>query len=541
MFVRSSLCLALATSIASAADPWEDMNTVTLCHPHGALATQALERAARDFERLHNGRKRAVIIPCTWGMLPELLENTTGADIVTVGSTWASELYDKGKLTSISDLMVGWRSRRGRKGDVTRDFVRYLDYTYQFPGDKKKLGSLPEWHVLPLDVGTRVLFYRKDKFKEHANLNRGPITIEEATQIGEQIRAKEAAAGHQMSGLVVPYGGGTSDVMMVMTTYVMGNGSSFIGPGEKCTFESNEFRGAVSGYTSHNALNGGALPGNGSYTIAEQFAQGKVAMFAGAAWLTCCLTADWMGSVLNDSQIGYAPLPSGPTGPFTFQGGSGWALPHWVPAEKRELVWEFIEFFMEPTGEYMKELTFGSGLIPAYESVLRVEKLLSADAIELDAVTLGSADMSTCLFSNPGGVGGDTSHLMRGDGQVWADAAQTPLIEMRFAAPITFDTYYFKASPQHYERDPAVWTLEVQNDATDLWELVHQQADPKLFPLGRGSTWAGVLGKNVTGMHTVVVSRITTLPQHLCDRQGFQGESAVGPRVSVRRSLSADC
>ena len=493
----SPACCVFASLLTFASAGDFDKDTVYLSHPHSGLANAALTRAAVDYHAA-TGQK-VVILEEGWGPLPaSLLNNETGADIVTVGSTWASDLYDKGRLTSLADRMVGWRKRRGRKGDVTRDFVRYIDYTYMFPGDRKKTGSLPEWHVLPLDVGTRVLYYRADLFREHLNLNRGPITLEEAQSFGVTIAKAERAKGKRMEGLVVPAGGGGSDVMQVMTTYAMGNGSAFVGPGETCTFESEGFLGALRTYAQEAQLDGAAA--GGTMAIVGEFAAGRVAMFAGAAWIRALLDASSV-EALSAGSVGYTPLPSGPTGPYVFQGGSGWAIPSWVPEAKRDAAWGFVEFFMEPSRPYLKELTFGSGLIPAYETLLRVEKLLSADLTQVNSVSFAGPglDMSAAVFSNPDGIhseaGFGVANLATHSaaGGTWRDAAVRPVVDVTFPAPVAVDTYRLSSSaePTGQERDPVRWVLSAQL-ANGSFEVVHAQASTVAFPLARGAFTAAL-------------------------------------------------
>ena len=491
---------------------------ILLSHPHGYHSTDMLKEAARDFEAANPGLEVHIEgYDGEWGdYYTGLLENVTrgeGADIVTVGSTWASDFYDKGILTSLTDHMEEWRVDRARRGDIQRDFVRFLDFTYMFPGDK----GMPEWHVIPMDVSTRVFFYRKDLFKKYLKRDRGPLTLKEAIEDGYYIMMKERERGNvNMSGFGVPAGGGVSGVMQVLQSFVLGNGSSFIGSGEKCTFETDDFRASLWAYTHlYEGIQSGfpgqhTFPSGSSEDLAKAFSRGELAMFAGASWLEGSIRAS-----LEDSQLGVSLIPAGPIAPFTFQGGSGWAIPSYVPKKKRDTVWRFMQFFMEPSRGYLKLLAFGSGLVPAYESVLRSARQITGDSFGLGRIQFGLdgvvQDMSdvTVVLNDSMAVGHSLADSLMKSGADWRQVftGEQVVVDLNLPQDVTITEYtltttakadYLPPTPEH---DPVEWTLYVDTDAG--YQEVHTVFDatythPKI-PLLRGADVRYSIGAPVVG------------------------------------------
>ena len=506
LFFTGLLCgLAMAMS--------RDPNVISLVHPHGGEAHATLEDAAGMFMSINPG-VTVDIIQGGWGNLMDtILANHSkgeGADIVTVGSTWASDFYDKGILTSITDYMDQWRSRRQRRGDIRRDFVRFLDFTYMFPGDKGSGSSVPVWYVLPLDVGTRVFFYRKDLFKKYLKRDRGPLTLKEAIEDGYYIMMKERERGNvNMSGFGVPAGGGASGVMQVLQSFVLGNGSSFIGSGEKCTFETDDFRASLWAYTHlYEGIQSGfpgqhTFPSGSSGDLARAFSRGELAMFAGAGWLEGGLYREG----LTQEQLGVSLIPAGPIAPFTFQGGSGWAIPSYVPQAKRDLVWSFIEFMMEPSRGYLKYMTFGAGLLPAYESVTRFARSTHGDTFSMSHVQFRNGgqdvDMTKAAVwlgaeTHERGVGLDHESYPRNlvtqgaDFSISFNTTSPLIVTFVFPHSVLMDTYIFTTASRDPELeptpeyDPVFWTMQVMN-ASAMWQDIHINRFGGNMPLRRST------------------------------------------------------
>ena len=519
--VFAAVACAVLVWAPCGAEAWSnEPKTITLISPHsnGGIVNRRLAEAGRDFERLKGDGTKVHVVYESWGNLFGGLKGnkTTGADIAVVGSTWTSDLYDNGVMSPITDRLEEWRRRRGVYGDVTRDFVRNLEFTYMFPktkNGKTAAEALPVWHALPMDVGTSVFFYRKDLFLKYFGHDRAPVTLAEAMVMSQVIVTGERLAGNpNMAGLALPAGGGTSVVMQILTTFVMGRGSAFVGSGEECTFESREFVDAVTEYTSFYHTGQHAFRTNGTGDIAASFADGNVAMFFGALWLTFSMRFGQPGSLLR-SQVGVGSIPAGIVGPYTFQGGSGWAIPSWVSTEKADLAWEFLTFFMEPTGEYLKGITFGGGLMPAYESVQRTAKLTVADRLNLTELTFygpsgAKIDASGARFAvDDTGFGTGKPEALVGAGE-WSSSWPTTgtiNVTVTFPAAVAAVSYTVTSSAGAYERDPAKWVVEVP-DSQGGWMLVHNQADGNFVSMLRGEESPRANFTDASGFPSTIVS-----------------------------------
>ena len=472
--------------------------SVILSHPHGAYVSTRLRDAARKFSALKGNGDTVHIKDVGWGDLyGQIVANHTaghGDDIVTVGTTWVSDLYDKGVLTALTEF-TSWRARRKQYGDITRDFVRNLDFTYVFPDQEQKgASSSLEWHALPMNVDTRVLFYRRDLFLKYFGHDNAPVTLDEAEQMGRIIADGERAAGNlAMSGLAVPSFSLTSDVLQVVTTWVMGSGASFAETDESCPFISAAFQDALGRYTRLYTDGQHTFKRNTTDDIALQFSLGNVAIMSAATWLYWTLVAEG----LRSDQLAASAMPAGTAGPFTFQGGSAWMLPTWVPAERRALAWEFIEYFMEPgrDGEenFLKDITFGHGLVAAYESTIRKARVVGSETVHLGGLYMfGSSGagvdltQATCLVH--GSVhSGTCEPVLTGTG-VWAAVWQQgqPIdFHIDLPAPVQVAAYQLKSANVVYEHDPQTWELSALVNGT--WTVLHAQKDASLMPKERST------------------------------------------------------
>ena len=451
-------------------------SAITLYHPHGPITQSALEYVAKIY--FNRTGIEVEIVDIGWGNLfGEIMsyenDNVVSADIITAGSTWMSELYIKGILVPMGEYYKKWRTKRKNLGSIEKEFVKNLEYTYSFPKIIEDKSSLPEWHAVPLDVDSRVLFYRKDLFMKWLKNDNPPKTLDDAIKAGQLIYNGENG---KVNGLGLPSIG--NDVFQILLTFIVGNGSSFVGPQESCSFTNEYFKSSFQRYaslykTQHNYSKGDSL------TIANEFAEGKVAMVTGGAWQYPNL----IGKNITSNQVGITSIPAGPAGPYTFQGGSGWIIPTNVPEAKRDQVFDFLSYFSDPSNNYLKDITIAKGLVPGYETSIRNGKETFADGVQLGEIIFYDAlnnikNTLPSMFSNPEGITdnehrvGNLATNQKGD---WIDKnkAINPYFIIDFGFILKLSGYKFiTGSLPGFERDPIRWSVYYYENSS--WLFMHE-------------------------------------------------------------------
>eukprot|EP00929_Paragymnodinium_shiwhaense_P086771 TRINITY_DN47209_c0_g1_i1.p1 TRINITY_DN47209_c0_g1~~TRINITY_DN47209_c0_g1_i1.p1 ORF type:complete len:941 (-),score=200.64 TRINITY_DN47209_c0_g1_i1:132-2954(-) len=358
---------------------------IKLMNPHGGNTTEILQRAADAFNSLHP-EVEVEIVYVGWPDLQKSIEgNCTTKDLreekrceeqpdndivlTVVGSTWAADLYDKGILTPLD--MTAWKDER-QFGDVTRDFFRHLDVDYRFPSDPQEPSSPKEWFVVPFDVATWMLFYRKDLYAKYLGPNtRAPHKIEEALDNGRKIMAAMRAenASLVMYNWPQPSTGESHLVTAAFLPWVLGYGSEFVAHGGECSYTQQNFRTALDAFANMDAPVRETMESD----CLRAFARGEAIHLSSPGWAPGFMR-DVIGKegnfLINASeQIGVAILPSGPMGFYAPQEGTGMAIPSWVPkGTKRDKAWEFLKFLLEPNHKWYPEIVREAKLVPAYES-----------------------------------------------------------------------------------------------------------------------------------------------------------------------------
>ncbi|KAJ9467293.1 MAP3K epsilon protein kinase 1 [Diplonema papillatum] len=468
------LCLGLAGGAAGYS--WEDA-VVTIAHPHPDRL-EVLEKAAADYSAAHPEVSFNIIRQSWNDLYADIQQNASqeapsGADLFIVGSTWVPDLYELNVLHPLDDFFEEWAKRRGDKGSIEADFEKSLEETYMFPGQSQVL----EWHALPVNIGTRLFFYRKDLYQKHRRLTSAPDTIDEAIELAKNVSHLENAARRAAGGSAeavwtwgVPSTGDGSNVMQALTTFVMGGGSSFVGKRGACNFEDPGFKKALKQYTDLYLEGGHDFYAADDYDIAARFAQGDLVQMIGASWLYPTL----LSGSLSADDIGVSPVPSGSRGPFSFLEGSAWGVPTWLDSRKRRLVWDFLEFLMEPSAPYLADFVFQSDLIPAYESVVRRAKRERADAVAMRQLLLYNASgppfppPMPLLGSWMRGTPSSHPELAAEAGGEWIDF-EVGALEVELPVATEVFGWSFVANDGMPARDPMAVVFSGFDEATNTW------------------------------------------------------------------------
>lgn len=259
-----------------------------------------------------------------------------------------AEMVGGGGDYDLAIAMDQWVASLNNLFDPIDEVVR----TKNIPVDRWPAAHLRQGRVndrllgLPSRGHVQLLFYRRDLFEKH-NLT-PPATWEELVQTGLRLQEREQG----ISGVSVPYGRGNGQNLMVWYNFLWGRGGTLFDERGQPAFNSQAGLQSVQDYVDllrrHRVTPAGAV----SFTeqdAVNSMAQGNAAMLPVWWWVRTVLVNP-NASRLNESQLGFAPMPSYPGRPrTTFTNTWIWGITR--RSRRKEAAAELLTWIADPALE----------------------------------------------------------------------------------------------------------------------------------------------------------------------------------------------
>jgi multiple sugar transport system substrate-binding protein len=307
----------------------------------------------------------------------------TGPDVYLLDRFTVAQRAEDGLLQPLGEFME-------EDGGVEEFANRYIDFAWA----EALFEDTP--YALPMDTDTRAMYYNK-KMLEDAGVDlgqldpaNGPITLDQATEISEQVNKTDESGAYTQMGFIPWYDQGWH------YTWGFNFGGSFYDP-EQCQVTPTD-PAIVEAF--------GWL-----YNYADQFDPKKIQAFLSAnaqctGPLTCeaipppqhpfvteklalNITGNWFLKLIErykpdlDYGVTYIPVPSEGDDPSTWAGG--WSLVIPEGAKNPQGAWEFMQWFAGEEGQraYYEK----NGSIPTITSLLEDESLFTGNLELFGALT----------------------------------------------------------------------------------------------------------------------------------------------------------
>ncbi|MBD2870640.1 sugar ABC transporter substrate-binding protein [Paenibacillus arenilitoris] len=297
-----------------------------------------------------------------WSDILGAVTGGDGPDILQLGTTWVPAVAAMDGLDELTDKI----------GDVG-GAEAYLPASWR----STMIEGEPEVYAVPWFVEARVLYYRKDAFRaagvdpEAAFRDWG--TFKDALSKVDGVRI----GGESLSAFEVP-GRGDWNVAHNLFPWIWGAGADVLTEDRKsAAFHSDQAARGVSYFTglaSEGLIDRVSL-GKNSSQVENDFADGKTAVIMSGSWLfkDLILPRDdgGLGGIVREKDIGVSPLPKGPSGNYSFVGGSDLAVMR--ASKHKEEAWELIVYLSGDEAQ----LAYSSrtGMLPAKRKWLESREL----------------------------------------------------------------------------------------------------------------------------------------------------------------------
>lgn len=316
--------------------------------PNAGIATRAiLQKQIEEFERQRSDVKVNLIVhpwSLAWNRLMEVVKGRSGKthpDIIQVGTTWVSTLSYLGALEKAPLSLANPGPSQ----------------TPTFLGDTNP-------YCVPWFIDIRVLYYRRDVFE---NFQLDPKLLGDWRGFnricGELQKALTKSKRYPkiIAPLCIP-GQKPGVLMHDLAPWIWQAGGDFVSENTKepDLAQAALFQGCQFYF---DLINQGYMPIPNAALPPGNFFTGHYAMQFSGSWpVDTYLNLDWSyGAPEVAMGVGVVPLPAGPTGRYTFLGGSNLGVSS--ASENKELAWEFIQFLVE--SERMTSHARAIGSLPA--------------------------------------------------------------------------------------------------------------------------------------------------------------------------------
>lgn len=310
--------------------------------PNAGFATRPiLQSFVDEFEAAHPDVKvRLVVHPWSlaWNRFMEVIKGRnpkSAPDVLQVGTTWVTTLSYLGALERVP-----------------------ADAGLDDPAGASLGDASP--HCVPWFIDIRVLYYRRDLFAawgidphllgDWKGFNRVCADVQKAIQKG--------GAGKIRAPLAIP-GQKPGVLMHDLAPWVWQAGGDFGGEeeGETSLAQTALWQGCAFYF---DLIANGFMPVPNSAVPPGNFFTGNYAMqFTGSWPVDTYLNPS---SPYSDPDVArgfsVAPLPAGPTGRFTFLGGSNLGVAS--TSQNKDVAWEFVKFLNEPARQVRHARTIGA-------------------------------------------------------------------------------------------------------------------------------------------------------------------------------------
>jgi multiple sugar transport system substrate-binding protein len=299
----------------------------------------------------------------------------TGPDVYLLDRFTVAQRAEAGLIQPLSDFM----SEDGGVEDFANQYIDFAWAEAQFDGQP---------YALPFDTDTRALYYNKKMLQDAGvDLNEfdpanGPITLDRATQISEQINKTDDSGAYTQMGFVPWYDQGWH------YTWGFDFGGSF--------YDADQCQVTPTDPAIVNAL-------QWEYDYANQFDPKKVQAFLSTnaqctGPLTCeaippaqhpfitqklalNITGNWFLKTIDkyapdlDYGVTYIPTPSEGDQPSTWAGGWSVVIPE--GAQNAQGAWDFMKWWAGEDGQ--REYYDKNGSIPTLTNLLSDQSLFSGN------------------------------------------------------------------------------------------------------------------------------------------------------------------
>ncbi len=339
--------LALALGAAQAQEPttvvfWQFFTDETII--------EAYENAIAEFEALNPDVKvQMVIVP--WSEQQQRLTTALSAgglpDVSMLGNNVVAQYQALGALAPLTEYFEAWSEEVG--SDITEDFWPGDYYYYLIDG---------EWWGSPMNVETRVLWYRKDLLQA-AGFDAPPDTWDQVREYAIAL-TKDNVYGFGIPGAI------DYPTLQVFMNVYLGYGARFLNEEGMCGFDTPEFRQALQYYTDLYLVDAVTPPDTPTYSreqLLQLLADGRLAMYIDGPWILGTVQAaepEWIDS------LKVAPIPAGPAGRFGFLGG--WPLVLWNESKVKDAAWKWIKYATDPEGG-LPGIAAAANLPPGRQSI----------------------------------------------------------------------------------------------------------------------------------------------------------------------------
>ncbi len=321
--------LALSFSVAHAQDPtpvvfWQFFTDESII--------AAYENAIAEFEALNpDVDVQMEIVP--WSEQQQRLTTALSSgglpDVSMLGNNVVAQYQALGALAPLTDYFAAWSEEVG--SDITEDFWPGDYYYYLIDG---------QWWGSPMNVETRVLWYREDLLQA-AGFDVPPDTWEQVREYAIAL-TKDNVYGFGIPGAI------DYPTLQVFMNVYLGYGARFLNEEGMCGFDTPEFRQALQYYTDLYLVDAVTPPDTPTYSreqLLQLLADGRLAMYIDGPWILGTVQAaepEWIDS------LKVAPIPAGPAGRFGFLGG--WPLVLWNESQVKDAAWKWIRYATDPEG-----------------------------------------------------------------------------------------------------------------------------------------------------------------------------------------------
>lgn len=226
--------------------------------------------------------------------------------------------------------------------DIT-DFVKGLPYADALSPSHIRLGTYEDKiYGVPALPDASIIAYNTDLF-EKAGLDptKAPASLDEIAEDAKKIRA----LGDDIYGFYFVANSG-SWLIYDFLPHIWAAGADILSEdGRQATVDTPALRETFAAYRdmwSSGAVHPTSRSGNGNNAV-EAFASGKVGVLMTGSYIVNLLTSKY-----PDVKFEVAAIPGAKGGQSSFAGGDSLALIKGISDEKKKVLLDFVEFYMEP-------------------------------------------------------------------------------------------------------------------------------------------------------------------------------------------------
>ncbi|GGA99468.1 ABC transporter substrate-binding protein [Brucella endophytica] len=240
--------------------------------------------------------------------------------------------------------------------DIT-DFVKGLPYAGALSPSHMRLATYEDKiYAVPALPDASIIAYNTDLF-EKAGLdpNKAPASLDEIAEDAKKIRA----LGPDTYGFYFVANSGSWLIYDFLPHIWAAGADVLTEDGREATVDTPAMRETIAAYRDMwkaGAIHPTSRSGNGNNAV-EAFASGKVGVLMTGSYIVNLLTSKY-----PDVKFNVAPIPGPKGGESSFAGGDSLALIRGISEEKKKILLDFVNFYMQP--EQQVFITKEAGMPP---------------------------------------------------------------------------------------------------------------------------------------------------------------------------------